>query len=621
MPSFAKSGGPMIGALLITILYVAQLCMAKSVSAGPSGISQQYSLHRRASDNPTMTLPQQDSAAIQALRAAELVHMQSELKNQQRLYKVEPFPEVYELPRGPVIDMKSGVDKDTDLASVLAQLELGIIGAGMYPNLKFRILELLKNPGDVPSLETLEDIEMVYDRLATAIPKPFSLKNWRDDANFGDRRLTYSPHLIQKINDVPVPFEKFAKELSKGDIVNLCRKNTTLSQLAGENNLYEVNCIDFTKYNDPRASHKYTPGAHGLFCDTSKGLMPVAIKLSNGFVYSSVKSTASEWLLAKLALNVAENAFSNPYHFYNAHVNMEPIRTEMYRFVSTNHPIHVLMEFHLKALFGATPLGLMEIFSNGTASDMSFGWGAPGMMQFMTDMKEKSELDITIPFPESLKARGVDELHNFRYAQYGVEYYNIIKEFTQQYVSRVYPTKEYLRDDREIQSWAAAVQSANGAGIQNFPKEFRTQEELVNVLTNMIFLLTYKHNSMSSDFVWHAGGQPNSGYALWKPLPEVHGKEVDVRSFLSPTLELLMADILQSSAFYRKITDTISILNIYTDISNAFKYYSQDMINTIRKRFKALEDRYNTSEQQIENEGKPRFNAADPKRCPSFSWI
>eukprot|EP01135_Chromosphaera_perkinsii_P010766 Nk52_evm45s2209 gene=Nk52_evmTU45s2209 len=565
---------------------------------------------KRNDQSPTMTIPDYDSEAEQQIRAQTLLGIQSVIENVERAYSVIPFPEVYKMPNGLAFDNLTNTEAT---ATLLILKDLGIVSATANPGQSEFVAGTLL--GSNPPIDTLEDLEALYNLFTDALPVPFSLKNWRDDANFADRRLTFAPHLLKRATSL-----HFEVDLTKDEIESLCGVSKTVEQLLKSKKIFEVNMSDFGKYNDASAPYKYISGAHGLFCDGKKGLMPVAIRLDNEIVYTPIKSTESEWTLAKIAMNAAEQCWQNGVHFYKAHVWLEPVRVEMYRHISVNHPLYQLLEYHFKLLFGTTSLGLTTLFTDNTPLDNFFGWGAPGMMAMMTDFLDDSQREITTPFPDSLKRRGIHTLKNNRFAEIGMEYYKAIKSFVTRYVERMYHTNSELVNDMEVQSWAAAVQSPSGGDFQRFPSKFEKRKELIEIVTNMVFQTTFKHNTMSSDLVWHGMGLPNAPFALWAPLPTEHGVEVNLRQYLSPNLQVILAEIAQSQAFYRNIRAEDNMLNIYTEHIPQFHDFAPDIIWSLRNDIRKLKDKYDSMEAK-RAVGKPRYNAGDPVRCPTHSWV
>eukprot|EP01135_Chromosphaera_perkinsii_P002049 Nk52_evm10s216 gene=Nk52_evmTU10s216 len=381
------------------------------------------------------------------------------------------------------------------------------------------------------------------------------------------------------------------------------------------------------KYTDDKAAHKYIPGAHGLFCErySDKKLMLVAIKLSNGFVYtppvnSKTTSTESEWLMAKIALNSAEGAWQNSYHFWNCHSNMEPIFVEMMRHVSVHHPVYQLMKHHYKNLFAQTVIGLFGLFRKGSDLDQFYGWGAYGFMAHGEGTKEATELDITRPINEDLSQRKVDKLKNNRFAESALKYDAAIRDFVKGFLDKTYPSDKDLQRDDEIQNWAKSVRDANGAAIQTFPSGFKTKSELANVLANQIYLLSIKHNALNNDAAWHVNAQPITPSAFWKDLPTSQGQKVDVRGFLAPTRELLSLHAVTTATFYRNVQSKHNLVTgVYA--GSAVEKFAPEEVKKFRAKVKEIGNSANNLEKKVASPTTVQYSSMNPERCPYYSWI
>lgn len=539
----------------------------------------------------------------QESRAEELLSIQEKIDNGRRFHSFDGLEENFlEISRGPVLETDSyamelafqeAVDLDRRSDPAIDQFVAGLLLAEQVP------------------VDTMEDLEGMYEYFTGVLPIPKGLKNWKNDTFFGDLRRTYLGHSLRKIQ-TPL----FDLNLSSGQLIQVLGHDQGLEACE----LYGIDLMDVADYNTKDGRPNYVPGAQAMFMiDGNSQLIPIGIKLSSGLVYTPLDS-ANEWTLAKIALSVAEVVWTSANHFTSTHLIVEPIRVEMMRHLSTRHPVHALLSHHMKNLFGNTLVGLLRLFSAGTVLDQLSGWGAKGYTNYLS-YKHSLGSDFNRTLANELADRGLDHLPGYRQGDDSKATLAVVREFVYSYLQEyygAYDCDDIVQNDYEVQEWAQAIASdaENGANILNFPSSFGSFDELVDAVTHIIYLVGIKHHAMNSDAVWHGNPLPGSALALWAPLPTTKNVDIDLRSFLPPGKELITFHLVFYEAFLRKLNKEDSLL--YSYIWPQLGKKSDSEIRAFQR--KLLEIQSQIREREKNHDGI-EYDILTGENLPYFIWI
>ncbi len=468
-------------------------------------------------------------------------------------------------------------------------------------------------------ITTLGDIGSLYSHM-TGYPIPKGLTNWTDDHYFADLRRTYLGHNLKRL---PMGKPLFKTGLKKEQVKELLGEVRTFEN----SELYASDFSEVGNYTAQDGRAQYAPSAQMMYgMDRKNHFVVLAIKLGNGFVYTRFDSEG-EWILAKIAANTAEFLWTSATHFSKTHLLVEPIRTEMMRHLSVNHPLYILLSHHMKNLYGNTVAGLVSLFSKGTTLDLVSGWGAQGYMKFLGKHPEDFT-DFSRTLEADTEARGLERLKNNRQLSDKKALLATVRKFVHSYLGLFYgdcgERDRNVREDFELQSWASAVHSPDGAGVSHFPPQFNSFESLEDAVVQVIYLLGIEHHAMNSNALWHGYPLPASSMALWSPLPKKKGGIVNPRAFIAPNQQVVIAQILLIEFFLRKLNvadslagsyDTLSLGNLghlgNVRIEEMIRHYQEDM------------QKLQGSIQLREKNGKGRaiYDILAPNDVPDFVWV
>jgi hypothetical protein len=166
-------------------------------------------------------------------------------------------------------------------------------------------------------------------------------------------------------------------------------------------------------------------------------------------------------------------------------------------------------------------------------------------------------------FPNALKKRGVDDtakLPSYYYRDDGLALWEIILAFVGEIIGIFYKNDDDVKRDDEIQSWIYDVHK-NGWRAKSdhkdhgVPTSFESREQLIEVLTSLIFTLSCQHAAVNFSQKDHFGFTPNAPAIMRKPPPKKKG-EASLQSILST---------LPNKAQAVKAIATVYILTKYSD--------------------------------------------------------
>lgn len=548
-----------------------------------------------------LILPQFDSDVGLENRKNRLEKNRERFKNVKRYHKYDlASSEAFELIRGP--ELIPGSD-----AYHMALLEANDINQRIGRNLAAdeKMTKLLLS-GAVPT-QTVDDLANMFKAFEPEVPAPLGLSNWKDDASFGDMRRTY---LGQKLRGLDS--ELFDLDLNAEDLAAILGHDKGLAATK----LYGIDLMMVKKFNAADGRNYFVPGVQAMFfVDAHDRLMPLAIKLDTGLVYTPLDQD-DEWMLAKLSLSVAELTWLSAIHFTETHLINEGIRVEMLRHLDRNHPVHALLEHHFKNMFGNSLLGLNALFTKGTTLDEISGWGAEGYTKFFAN-ESIDGADFSHTLAKEISEQSLESLPNLRRNLYMGQVNKELRRFVGDYLQHYYGCNgnKNVKNDFELQNWAKAVADEQGANIKNFPDRFDSVEDLADAVSHIIYLITIKHHTMNASQMWHGTSIPGASFALWKPLPLEKGGDVKIRDFLPPDALTILKQAVLIRHFLWKLDKEESILYSYIRAD-----LGESAASELREYQKGL---LKVQDKMIEEEESKEliYKLVVPENLPGFIWI
>ncbi|XP_071803404.1 allene oxide synthase-lipoxygenase protein-like [Asterias amurensis] len=461
---------------------------------------------------------------------------------------------------------------------------------------------------------SLDDIINVYN---DTLPIPYGVQNWRSDQRFAAQRLMgCNPVQIRLCTEIPSNFSVTDK-MVKGIIEDL-----TIEQAIEQKRLFIVNYSILQDRQTTDNRLVCAPMAL-FFVDKTKTLMPVAIQLhqdpaNNNPVFLPTDPEYT-WILAKMWFNNADGAYHETVsHLGFTHLLVESIAVAANRCISPSHPIFKLLAPHFLYVMAINSLALVTLINPGGVVDEIINIGYKGFLDLIGKVFPTWRLNVEGSLPADLRNRGVndpDVLPNYYYRDDAILLYEAIKEYVEYVVSKRYYSAELLAGDNEIQEFAETlVRSTDdgGCGIQGVTGDgqFKTNEELIDVLTSIIFTSSVTHAAVNFNQYDEYGFPPNA--PLW-----LNGAPP------SDKTPLTEQDILESLPNKKRTLDIMSFTLLLSDratqrLGNFEKLYQTDPVG--KEAVERFRDKLYATGDTIRSRDEKRdihYPCLDPREVPN----
>ncbi|XP_061360233.1 uncharacterized protein LOC133304241 [Gastrolobium bilobum] len=274
-----------------------------------------------------------------------------------------------------------------------------------------------------------------------------------------------------------------------------------------------------------------------LFLKDDGTLKPLAIELSlphpNGDQFGAVSKVilpadegveSTIWLLAKAYVVVNDSCYHQLMsHWLNTHAVVEPFSIATNRNLSVLHPIYKLLYPHYRDTININGLARQSLINAGGIIEQSF---LPGPYSIeMSSVAYKNWVFTDQALPADLIKRGlaVEDpssphglrlvIEDYPYAVDGLEIWDAIKTWVQDYVSLYYTTDVAVQNDTELQAWWKEAVEKGHADLKDkswWPK-LQTREELIQSCSIVIWTASALHAAVNF------GQYPYGGYILNRP--------------------------------------------------------------------------------------------------------
>ncbi|QCE02440.1 lipoxygenase [Vigna unguiculata] len=298
---------------------------------------------------------------------------------------------------------------------------------------------------------------------------------------------------------------------------------------------YETFMAYLAKINDLPSIKAYATRTF-LILKKDGTLKPLAIELSKPyicpcglqFVETTVVLPADKgvestiWQLAKAHVNVNDTGYHELIsHWLHTHAVTEPFAISTHRNLSVLHPIYKLLYPHFRDTFNINSLARKSLISAGGIIEQTFLPGPYSMEMTAAVYKNWVFADQGLPkdlIKRGLAVKDVSAAHGLRlaiedypYAVDGLEIWNAIKLWVQDYVDLYYSDDEAILEDWELQTWwTEAVEKGHGDLRAPWP-ELHSSKDLVEICTTIIWVASALHAAVNF------GQYSYGGYILNRP--------------------------------------------------------------------------------------------------------
>ena len=390
------------------------------------------------------------------------------------------------------------------------------------------------------------------------------INNFNDDTYFGLQRVSGSnPTWLKGLSREDNILETFKID----DIVS-SSTNQTYEEALDSKRLYLADysllkvMVDNLK-KLPNGRQQYATNPVALFYRQDNGLLkPLAIKLyatestsDRNPIYTP--NHGKHWQMAKMFVQNADLIVQNGWtHSVRTHYLIGSLVLATYRNLLPQHPLFRLLKPHWQDTLAVNNLVRYYRPTHEGGKIPPFGAILPCEQNtladfFGTGMKTYSFKNMA--FPQDLKNQNLEDPNLFfPYRDDGKLVWSAIKEFVREYVSLYYKCDRDVARDSELQTWGDEIGGSladNKMGIPDFPRQFNTVDEVVETVSNIIFLTTAQHNCVHYSLYQYVAFAPNMPFSMMSP-PDTDLETPLSQEYLAKLMPPLKNVLVQSLGFY-----------------------------------------------------------------------
>jgi arachidonate 15-lipoxygenase len=446
------------------------------------------------------------------------------------------------------------------------------------------------------------------------------LADWQNDRYLGLQRVIgINPVVIQGLNRGNALPATFAAQ----DLVEKFTPQTYEVALA-EGRLYitDYSVLKAVANNlgEEAGYKKYVTAPIALYYRQDDGLLaPLGIQLNatqptsdDNPIYTP--DAGNDWLMARSYVQAADGTHHELWtHATRIHYLMESIILGSRRNLAPQHPLFPLLDPHLQLTLNVNSKPLFQPDKDGTIPMFGkmFACDNPTLVAFMGQGMREYDFQ-KMAFPNDIKNRHMEDPQlYYPYRDDGQLIWDAIQEFVGNYVRFYYKSDQDLVHDTELQAWGQNIggnRQDNNCGINGFPTDFRTIDQVIETVVNIIFIATGHHNCVHFAQYKYAGFLPNMPFSIYAP-PSKDLPEVDVLKLFPP----YNIGFYQTGIFY--LTNfRVNRMGDY-DLTT-FEDGATDLVKAYQTKLKEI-----SQEVQKRNKNRVPYSLMDPATIPNSVTI
>lgn len=236
--------------------------------------------------------------------------------------------------------------------------------------------------------------------------------------------------------------------------------------------------------------------------DETRRLKVVAICVNGVVVYPDARGM--NWTLAKLALN-QNDAVHHEFvaHLGKTHLLVEPFIAATMRQLHPTHPVHRILRPHFEGTVFINAMAKKGLIAPGAFVDRIFAGQIESLMRWCADKVVANKFNESMPHAD-LERRGLMEssLH-MPYREDAVAHFEAMHEWVSAYLGVHYKSDADVRNDGELQAWAAELVDEDGGRVQDFGEDgegrgcVETMGYLARAVSMVIFSASVQHAAVN----------------------------------------------------------------------------------------------------------------------------
>ena len=358
------------------------------------------------------------------------------------------------------------------------------------------------------------------------------LNNFNDDTYFGLQRVSGpNPTWIKGIREEDNLPESFrVNELVGGLTAQTYEEALKEKRLyLADYSILKVMVDNPKKLSDGR--QQYTTNPVALFYRQDNGLLqPLAIQLyateptsTKNPIYTP--ANGQHWTMAKMFVQNADLIVQNVWtHSMRSHYLVGSLVLATYRNLSPNHPLFTLLQPHWQDTLAVNTLIRYYRPTHEGGKIPLFGMVLPCEQNTLAEFFGKGMRTYSfkeMSFPNDIKKQCLEDPKLFYpYRDDGKLVWEAIHEFVREYINLYYKSDRDVVADFELQTWGDEIGGSledDKMGIPDFPTQFKTIEEVIETIGNIIFLTTAQHNCVHYSLYQYVTFAPNMPFCLMAP--------------------------------------------------------------------------------------------------------
>jgi len=239
------------------------------------------------------------------------------------------------------------------------------------------------------------------------------------------------------------------------------------------------------------------------------------------------------WKLAKNCVLVAHNTYHGEVtHLGRTHLISEAVLLAAVRNLASVHPVAVLLRRHFEGTASINKLAVELLIQPGRAVEYLIGSDLKSTYPWIADHRKNFSFTGNY-LPAKLERSGTDGaavLPYYPYRDDGLLVWTAIRRWADAFVDGYYRTDADVREDHELQAWAAEVASPDGGAVRDFgltPGEINDRTDLAEILTMVIWTAGPQHAAVNFTQLEHLSYLPANPLAGFTEEPRGRDHTLD----------------------------------------------------------------------------------------------
>ena len=239
------------------------------------------------------------------------------------------------------------------------------------------------------------------------------------------------------------------------------------------------------------------------------------------------------WKLAKNCVLVAHNTYHGEVtHLGRTHLISEAVLLAAVRNLASVHPVAVLLRRHFEGTASINKLAVELLIQPGRAVEYLLGSDLKSTYPWIADHRKNFSFTGNY-LPAKLERSGTDGaavLPYYPYRDDGLLVWTAIRRWADAFVDGYYRTDADVREDHELQAWAAEVASPDGGAVRDFgltPGEINDRTDLAEILTMVIWTAGPQHAAVNFTQLEHLSYLPANPLAGFTEEPRGRDHTLD----------------------------------------------------------------------------------------------